>query len=192
MIRRVYIAGRLPGRGLDEINGYADLGMFAEALLAAQELLQQPHVSAEAFETSINMVLSGADDLISWENSVRLAFHRMTGAGRRRNAYLMLWFYAACENYARAVHFIPGKFSGPFAMVNLLFAMNTYLGLKRLDKAQRLVPRCRRAARVASHPEMRKMLSQVLADYCREVDLIRAQQRERWKPLVGRTSSTSP
>ena len=194
MMQREYIAGRFPGRGLDEINGYAGLGMFVEALLAARKLLQQTVLSAEAFEASVKMVLSDADDLGAWEKTVRSAYHRLTKEGRRRNGFLMLWFYAACEDHARAVHFIPGKFSGPFALVNLWVAMNTYVGLGRLDKAQRLLPRCQRGARAASHPELRKMLSEVLADYRREVDLLRAHQseHEKWKSLVGGTSSTSP
>ena len=141
MIARAYITSRLHARGLDEVNGYADLGMFAEALLAAQDLLQQPVVPAEAFEASVNMVLSGADDLSLWKETIQSAYHRMNADGKRRSAYLMLWFFAASEEHARAAEFIPGKFSGPFAMVNLLFAMSTYLGLKRLDKAQRLIPR---------------------------------------------------
>ena len=122
------------------------------------------------------MVLSGADDLAAWENTIRSAYHRLNAEARRRNAYLMLWFYAVCEDHTRAAGFIPGKFSGPFALVNLLFAMSTYLGLKRLDKAQRLIPRCKRAARAASTAEMRMMLSQALESYDRDVERLRAQQ----------------
>ena len=100
----------------------------------------------------------------------------MRQEARRRCEHLMLWFYAAQKDHVNAVSFIPGKFSGPFALVNLLFAMSTYLRLKRLDKAHRLVPRCERAARTASDPEMGSMLQEVLGEFYRELDLLRSQR----------------
>ena len=177
MIQRACLAFRFARLRLDELNGYVELDMPGEALRVAQDYLQQTVISAELFEASVNVVLSAAEDLNAWKPIVQAAYHRMNTHGRGRGAPRMFWFHAASGNYREAVPFIPRKFSGPFAFVNLLLAMSTYLNLERLDKAQRLIPRCRRAARVASHPEMRSMLTDVLDSYHRELDLLRAQRR---------------
>jgi hypothetical protein len=160
----------------DEVNGYLDLGMFTEAIRAARELLPQKRLSADEFDACLNAALCEVHHLGGWRESVERAYGGMRQGARRRCEHLMLWFYAAQQDHVNAVSFIPGKFSGPFALVNLLFAMSTYLGLKRLDKAHRLVPRCERAARTASDPEMRRMLEEVLGEFYREVEMLRSQR----------------
>ena len=172
MIRRLCSVYR-PVRRLDEVNGFLDLGLFEDAMAAARELLERRCIHAEEFDACVNAILSCAPDLAPWRELIEGAYGRLTRNARPRCAHLMLWFHAAQEDHERAAPFIPGKFSGPFAFVNLLFAMSTYLELKRLDKAQRLLPRCRRAARVAGNPEMRQMLSDVLAAYQRELEAAR-------------------
>jgi hypothetical protein len=173
MIRRLCCVYR-PVRRLDEVNGFLDLGLFEDAMAAARELLQRRRINAEEFDACVNAILSCAPDLAPWRELIEGAYGRLTRNARPRCAHLMLWFHATQEDHERAAPFIPGKFSGPFAFVNLLFAMSTYLGLKRLDKAQRLLPRCQRAARVAGNPEMRLMLGDVLEAYQRELQTVRA------------------
>ena len=87
----------------DEVNGYLDLGMFAEATRAARELLSQKRLSADEFDACLKAVLCDLPLLDGWRDAVERAFGGMRQEARRRCEHLMLWFYAAQKDHVNAV-----------------------------------------------------------------------------------------
>jgi hypothetical protein len=147
---------------LRELEGFLEIGMLTEARELADQLVDDEPPRAKLFGELVDCLLRTADDLAAWEPIVVRAFSKLSPSGRVKMHRWMLWFYASCLSYKRAIEFVPPRFVGKLALVDLVFSMETLLALERFGEAGKLIPLYERRIATAALPEMRQMLKSVI------------------------------
>jgi hypothetical protein len=77
----------------------------------------------------------------------------------------LLCFYHSLRDYQKALEFIPRRLAGRRALAELAFALDTFVALGYVKKADALVPVCLRQLRKWSGSNEVKVLLHSLADY---------------------------
>jgi len=78
----------------------------------------------------------------------------------------MLSFNRGLGNFQVAVDFLPRRFSGPLALVELFFGLEIMMALNRMDDAKRLALKCAWGINVSKNQEMKQLFMKQLAAYC--------------------------
>ena len=133
---------RDPSGPESELSGYLELGMLDEALALARAFLAKKAPVAPKFIEALDAVLV-ADKLRPWKQPVEKAYARLSLADRRLVRSQMLSLYWSLHDYETAAKFIALRQCCPAE--ELFFAMETFLELERMQDAQAVARKCRRA-----------------------------------------------
>lgn len=159
------IADRSVNLFRQEIQGFVELGMKRDALRLVRGALKSERVSAEVFNTALDAIFAQADRRKAWTRLIESGYGRLSTRDQRSVRFGMLAFYCGIQNYESASRFVLRRFGCRFGLVDLAFAMETWLALGRMDKARSLVRRCVEGIESAEEPEMQAMLIHGLAKY---------------------------
>ena len=100
---------RTDNRFSDEMRGYVDLGMHAEALALARRFLQRDPLEVGAFNAAIDGLQVAEDRLKRWTRLVESAYARLPKKAKRLAKSAMFNFYYTANDLEKAVAFIPKR-----------------------------------------------------------------------------------
>lgn len=149
---------------LNELEGWSEIGKGKEALRLARSMLVSADIDAVHFGVAMKAVLTFANKLEPWTETVEAVFRRFAQNDREKAKSWMLGFYYSQNDFEQAARFIPRKFQGTD---ELLFAIGTLVELGRFDEAAQVARQCEAIlsrARKLSPPE-RDHLHHALAEY---------------------------
>lgn len=139
--------------------------MKREALRKARDVLRNPAPTVDAFAAAMQAILTLGDQLSQWSLLVESAYPRLSPRDQRRVRYWMLSFYYSRKDFGTASRFIPIRFAGEFKLTEMVFAVETFLALGRMDQAKKLAPKLVRLIQVADCPMDYVLLAQCFAEY---------------------------
>ena len=152
-------------RPINEFSDYVDPGMKREALREARRRLNDPIMTAGAFNDALNAILTHADKLKPWTNMVETAYERLPKRERPSARFFIMSFRAGRHDYDGVLRLMPQRFAGIFALVILAYVMEASLALDKQEILRKLAKRLPHAIEDANHPIMRRHLRFCLSEY---------------------------
>jgi tetratricopeptide (TPR) repeat protein len=147
---------------VQELNGLCEMGMH-EAVLEMVDRLLSRKLSSRQFNEAIRALLVHAVSLNDWSDRIEKAYTRLSLRNSRMCRSVMLCYYHSIRNYQKALEFLPARSSG--APLELAFALDTFLALRLVKKADALVARCLRLQRRTVPDGELRVLIHSLGDY---------------------------
>jgi hypothetical protein len=77
---------------IDFVQGYLELGLLREAMLAAKHQLRSPAVNATTFASAVDAVIMFSNHPRIWKRDALAAFVRLTPRDQRTTAHLLVLF----------------------------------------------------------------------------------------------------
>lgn len=147
-------------------RGYREPSMKRKSLRLARQLLQASPMTANGFNAAMNAIHSHPYRVGSWRKLIESAFSRLPKRNQLHTCrFSVLSYFTDLHDYQTARCYVPKRFTGPVAPLELLCAMEIMLALNRLSEAELLVPKCQSMTRSADHPVTRSWLFCSVGDY---------------------------
>ena len=147
---------------LDELEGFVELGMKREALSLARQLFRGDKLKVAEFNGALAAILIQQDRLKTWKPLVEAAYARLTERDKRTARSDMLGFYHSLKDWESAYRFLPARSN---SALDLMFAMETLLSLRKQEEAKRVQTRCLRMLNQPMDPFYRSALLLALGSY---------------------------
>ena len=130
-----------------EISGYADTGMKDEALRAVRRVLARRRILPEEFGEALRTmgIYLSSKTWKQWRPILEAAYNRQSRQFKRKVRSEMLSMYACLGEWETALQFVELRKLSNSA--DVLFGMQVLLELDKLEDAQVLACRCRKALR---------------------------------------------
>ena len=141
------------------------MGMHDEVLRIVDRMLSYKSCPPRLFNEAVFALLAHADHLDGWTKKVETAYTAMSLRNSRKCRYAMLSLYHSLRDYQKALEFLRVRFSRFTSSLEWVFALDTFLALRHVKKADALVRRCMRLLDQTSFGEETGALLNALADY---------------------------
>ena len=150
---------------LEELEGFRELGMQEEVLRIVDRLLSKKPSSPRFFNKALHALLPYADKLDEWTERVESAYTAMSLRNSRMCRSAMLCFYHSLCHHQKSIEFIPARFLRSTAPMELAFALDAFVALRHVKRADALAPRCLRLLSQMDSCDEGNILLHSLADY---------------------------
>jgi hypothetical protein len=127
-----------------EISGYCDLGMKRQALQSVRRVLAKRRIFPEEFSEAIRAIgiFSGFD---KWRADIEPAYRRQSRLFKRKVRADMLAVCVSLGDWRNALEFVSVR--RPSSIGDFLFGMDVLLELGKIEEAEALALRCKKALR---------------------------------------------
>ena len=146
-----------------EISGYADIGMKKEALRAVGEVLAKRHILPEEFGEALRTIGIHGSSFKKWKPKLEAAYNRQSRKFKRNVRSEMLDMYVCLKGWKTALQFV--SIQRPAGVTDFLFGMDVLLELGKLEAAEVLATRCRKALRSATDRFQQSVLLTALGEF---------------------------
>jgi tetratricopeptide (TPR) repeat protein len=173
-----------PGSGnhrLDELAGHVDLGMKRDAVRLARQLLKGSGINASEFDAALEAILIQADSVKPWKPLVEEAYGRLSKQGHRDVKSRMLAFYYSLREWESAYRFLPAR---PKTALDLLFAMETLLNLRKVAAAKSIQRKCLQMLKQRIDAASAAALLDALANYHAQIGELGPAEKY-WREVAG-------
>jgi tetratricopeptide (TPR) repeat protein len=136
--------------------------MKREALRLTRRVLENRRISPEEFGEAVRTigVLSNFE---KWRSELEAAYNRQSRKFKRKTRLAILAVYAALKEWETALKFVSlHNASTPW---EIFFSMEVLLALNKLEDAERLATKCKKAFRFANDPTDQSFLIDALAAF---------------------------
>src|SRR6266496_5329098 len=130
-----------------EISGYVDIGMKREALRLTRKLLQKRRILPDEFSEAMRTmgVYLSSKVWEQWKPKVEAAYERQSRNFKCKVRSDMLGMYASLKEWETALQFV--SIRRPSSASDFLFGMDVLLELGKIQEAEELAMRCKKALR---------------------------------------------
>jgi hypothetical protein len=149
-----------------ELDGLVRAGMKKEALRLVRRMLKSPTVREPAFSDALGTILSVADKVKPWKALVEAAYERLPRSDRPKVRFWMMSIRSSSKDYAGVLSLVPKRFTGPWALLELITAMEATFETNNKELMRQLALRLPRAIEQAEFPWTQARLCLCLAEVC--------------------------
>jgi hypothetical protein len=149
-----------------ELDGLVGAGMKKEALALARRLLKDPALTAPSFADAVNAILTFADSVKPWKPLVESAYERVPARKRGSVRFWIMSVRDACHDYEGVLRLVPKRFTGEFALQELIWAMGATFETNNKELMRKLAVRLPRVIDQAEDPATQAVLCVCLAEFC--------------------------
>lgn len=153
-----------PPAAASELDGYVGAGMKKEALRLVRRLLKAPTVAAPTFAEAVHAILILADKVKLWKALVESAYARIP---KRKRGLVRFWIMSVrnvCDDAEGVLQLIPKRFTGKWALLELIWAVEATFATGRDELMNTLASRLLRIVDKAQDPPTQALLSLCLAE----------------------------
>jgi len=148
-----------------EISGYVDIGMKKEALRLTRKLLEKRRILPDEFSEALWTigVYASFKSFKKWKPKFEAAYERQSRKFKRKVRSDMLGMYVSLKESETALQFV--SIQRPSSASEIFFGMDVLLQLDKLQDAEALATRCRKALSFARSPFEQSLLLDALARF---------------------------
>jgi len=148
-----------------EISGYADIGMKKEALRLTWKVLEKRRILPDEFTEAVRTMGIYLSSKIweQWKPKVEAAYARQSRKFKRKTRSYMVEMYGALGEWETALQFL--SVQKPSSAFELFFGMKALLELDKLQDAEALATRCRKALSFATNRFEQSLLLDTLGSF---------------------------
>ena len=150
-----------------EMSGYVDIGMKREALRLARKVLEKHRILPEEFSETLRTIgiyVSFKTWKQRWKPTIEAAHNRQSLRFKRKVRSDMLGMYACLEEWETALKFVSVQKAS--SAVDVFHGMIVLLELQKLQAAQVLAARGKRALSKTTDQFEASLLIEALARFC--------------------------
>ena len=140
--------------------------MKKEALALARRLLKAPTVTGPVLADAANAILTLADKVKPWKSLIESAYQRVPKQKRGSVRFWIMAIRDACNDHAGVLQLAPKRFTGEYALLELLWVIVATFETNNKDLMRRFAVRLPLAIHQAKHPVTQAMLCRCLAEFC--------------------------
>lgn len=162
---------RIRRQNRNDLSAWLELGATDECIALAKQALRQRPITAHSFAEAVEAILIEGDQLTSFKRLLLSAFQAVPKKNRQMAQEKMFWFLVSDKDWEHALNCIPKRLK---SATSILFAMWTYLELKRMKEAERVNKIAIRRLKAGDDDHSESSLSEAIASYfyaCREWEL---------------------
>src|SRR5882724_7934293 len=148
-----------------EISGYADIGMKKEALRLTRKVLEKRRILPDEFSEALRTigVYASFKSFKKWKPKFEAAYERQSRKFKRKTRPYMLEMYGSLREWETALQFLSvRRLSSAF---EIFFGMDVLLQLDKLQDAEALATRCRKALSFATNRFEQSLLLDTLGSF---------------------------
>ena len=148
-----------------EISGYADIGMKQEALRLTRKLLQKRRILPDEFSEALRTVgiYASFKSFKKWKPKFEAAYERQSRKFKRKVRSDMLSMYGSLRQWKTALQFLSVR--KPSSAFEIFFGMEALLQFDKLQDAEALATRCRKALSFATNRFEQSLLLDTLGSF---------------------------
>src|SRR5437867_5008138 len=148
-----------------EISGYADIGMKQEALRLTRKLLEKRRILPTEFTEAVRTMGIYLSSKIweQWKSKVEAAYERQSRKFKRKTRSYMVEMYGALGEWETALQFL--SVQKPSSAFEIFFGMKALLELDKLQDAEALATRCRKALSFTTNRFEQSLLLDTLGSF---------------------------
>jgi hypothetical protein len=148
-----------------EISGYADIGMKKEALRLTCKVLEKRRILPDEFTEAVRTMGIYLSSKIweQWKAKVEAAYERQSRKFKRKTRSHMVEMHGALGEWEAALQFL--SVQKPSSAFEIFFGMKALLELDKLQDAEALATRCRKALSFATNRFELSLLLDALARF---------------------------
>jgi hypothetical protein len=148
-----------------ELDGLVGAGMKKEALALARRLLKAPIIVASEFAVAVHAILILADRVKPWKRLVEAAYERLPKRKRGSVRYWIMSARDACHDYEGVLRLVPKRFTGEFALEELIWAMEATFETNNEELMRKLAVRLPPLIDHAKEPATQAVLCLCYAEF---------------------------
>ena len=145
-----------------EISGYADIGMKKEALRLIRRVLAKRRILSEEFGEAVRTI-GVFFDFEKWKARLEAAYDRQSRKFKRKTRPYMVEMYGSLGEWQTALQFLSVR--KPSSASEIFFGMEVLLELDKLQDAEALAVRCRKALSFATNGFEQSLLLDTLGRF---------------------------
>jgi hypothetical protein len=149
-----------------ELQGLVETGMKKEALRLVRRILKTRPIAGPALAEALDTILTLADSVKPWQALAESAYRRLPKREQGAVRFWMMAIRSSCHDDKGVLQLVPKRFTGPSALLQLLWAMQATFETGDRDLMRKLAARLPRAIHQAADSQMQAMLCLCLAEVC--------------------------
>ena len=128
-------------RLIQELDRVCAGGDKSVILQFVDRLFCQKPLTPWLFKRAVAALREHATNFKEWTPKIAAAYASMSLSNRRASRGMMLWIYSSVRDHKKALEFVPKRFPRKAAPLDLAFALETLVGLGRMNEARKLLRR---------------------------------------------------